>query len=699
MAETYSLDDVRKMGEQTYSLADVKAMKPAAVEAGQALNDIPRQLGLTARYGLEGLANTTQILTEPIRNALSNLATTTQSDSPLAMNRKAPAIAPLGQGVSSLLDKAGLPSPQTADERAVGDATRLVAGSGGLGAAARTATALPGMAGKAAEFLSANMPQQLSSAAGAGLAGGASREAGGSPLMQGAAALVGGVGAGMVPGAISGTVNAAKNAVFKMTPQQIDAQVSAVLGRSGVDYSQIPERARQVLREQVRDALNTGRELDPAAVRRLADFALVPGATPTRGMVSQNPVQVTREMNLAKIGANSSDEALQGLPLIQNRNNAALITRLNESGAAQGDTFRAGEQALGAINARDAALKSRVTGLYDQARGLYGGDIPIDRKPFIDNVFGALTKENRMAFLPKEIGDTLNAISSGNTPFTPQTVDMLKTMLATAARSSKDGNVQAAVKIARNALEATPLNVVSTGSTLPATAAQSAAINQGGAAANDFMRALDKARNAARGRFAWQESSRPVDAALGGAQPDKFVQQYVIGGSLADARAVAQNAPAAEVKNAILSHLKDKALNGAADEVGRFSQSAYNKALSAIGDRKLALFFSPEEIGQLRAAGRVASYMQTQPVGSAVNNSNSGALLIGKGYDAMKGLLDKIPGGQTFLTQPLTNIEIAIKNRQAQNIAPGLLMRQEPQPLGQGLLLPAIAYSGGLLAP
>jgi len=141
--------------------------------------------------------------------------------------------------------------------------------------------------------------------------------------------------------------------------------------------------------------------------------------------------------------------------------------------------------------------------------------------------------------------------------------------------------------------------------------------------------------------------------------------------------------------------LKEKALNGSADEVGKFSQSAYNKALNQIGDRKLSLFFSPEELNQLRTVGRVASYMQNQPVGSAVNNSNSGALLLGKGID----LLNKLPGGQTFLGQPLQNINVSIQQRAAQNVLPGLLATQPRQPMASGLLAPAAAFSGGLLAP
>lgn len=150
----------------------------------------------------------------------------------------------------------------------------------------------------------------------------------------------------------------------------------------------------------------------------------------------------------------------------------------------------------------------------------------------------------------------------------------------------------------------------------------------------------------------------------------------------------------AEVKDAILSHLKEKALSGASDEIGKFSQSAFNKAINQIGERKLALFFSPDEMAQLRMTGRVASYMQNQPVGSAVNNSNSGALLLGKGID----LLNKIPGGQTFIGQPLQNISISMQQRAAQNVAPGLLAAQPKQRLVPGLLSPAAAFGGGLLA-
>jgi hypothetical protein len=331
-------------------------------------------------------------------------------------------------------------------------------------------------------------------------------------------------------------------------------------------------------------------------------------------------------------------------------------------------------------------------------RGMAGGDLPLNRKPFVDNIYGDLTRSNRMAFFPKELSDTINQISSGNTPFTPQTVDMLKTMMATASRSSNDGNVRAAIKVARDALERTPVTLPPVGPGL-ATGAQAQVLRGATAQADDVLSAMNQARQAAAQRFSWQESARPIDAALNGAQPDTFVRQFVINGSLDDARAVAQNAPLDEVKNAILSHLKDKALNNAPSEVGKFSQSAYNSALKGIGDRKLALFFSPEELLQLRALGRAASYAQVQPVGSAVNNSNSGALLLGKGYDALMGLSDRLPVVGPMLVPPVRNIELSIRNRQVQNLAPGLLMPTQRRPAAASLLLPSAAAAGLLTAP
>jgi hypothetical protein len=113
----------------------------------------------------------------------------------------------------------------------------------------------------------------------------------------------------------------------------------------------------------------------------------------------------------------------------------------------------------------------------------------------------------------------------------------------------------------------------------------------------------------------------------------------VLDGDVVDAAAVAKSGNPAATKSAILTHLKDRALGGKPDEMGTFGAATYNKTLKDIGDDKLALFFSPEEIGELQRLGRVAQYMTLQPKGSAVNNSNSGALVLGAGIDALANVV------------------------------------------------------------
>lgn len=668
--------------------------KPAAVQAGSALNEIPRQVGLTARYGIEGLGNTAQIFTEPLR-MLQDKVLGTKSDT-------------AGHLATRFADWVGLPTPQSANERVVGDAARLMAGSAGIfGPAQAAAGKVGGVAGEVLKSIAAKPVSQLTASAGGGLAGGASREAGGSPLAQAGATLLGTVAGGVAPDAVMGV----GRRVQAMLPQQaskIEGKISLALKEVGVDWESVPASIRAQVVGDASKAMRTGGDLNADALRRLTDFRLT-NTTPTRGMLTLDPVQITREQNLAKIGANAGDDGLHGLAQLQNRNNSQLIRNLNSLGAGQGDEFAAGASSINRIAGQDAAMKQRVTGMYDAARNMPGGEIPVHRAELINNIYDRLAKENKMAFLPQEVASMLDEISLGqvkrggkafDVPFDAKALDNLMTTVATAQRGTKDGNVKAALNLVRQAIDDTPLQPVKTefGGNRMVTQAGADFLRKQDAQAGDYMGALNKAREAHRQRMSWQESAKPIQAALDGMEPDKYVQKFVIGGTLKDAETVANIGDKGAVRDALLAHMKGRALNNASDEVGKFSQSAFNKALDGIGERKLALFFSKDELTQLKANARAASYMQVQPVGAAVNNSNSGALVLGRGYDWLNAVASKFPMGKQLVVDPVRSIDISLAQRGAENYIPGLLT---PLPKQRPSIYfgPATAMGGLLAAP
>ena len=85
-------------------------------------DSIARQVGLTARYGLEGVGQVADIVGTPL-NMLINRATGSQLGTP-------------SQSMSNIATMLGLPQPQTNFERGIGNVTRAVAGipaTGGFG--------------------------------------------------------------------------------------------------------------------------------------------------------------------------------------------------------------------------------------------------------------------------------------------------------------------------------------------------------------------------------------------------------------------------------------------------------------------------------------------------------------------------------------------------------------------------------------
>ena len=150
-----------------------------------------RQLGLTARHAVEGVASIPNLVADPLALA---------SDKYLGTD-----FGSQTQNVSDALTRLGLPQPEGALERGVGGVSRAVSGAGSsvatgarmLKDVAKTGTdAMAKQAPSMGKFLTVEPTAQLGGAIGAGGASETAREMGASPAVQLGAGLVGGLAGG-----------------------------------------------------------------------------------------------------------------------------------------------------------------------------------------------------------------------------------------------------------------------------------------------------------------------------------------------------------------------------------------------------------------------------------------------------------------------------------------------------------------------
>lgn len=634
------------------------AIDPSRVQWDDAINNeqtisdtLARQAGLTARHIIEGGMSTIGLVSDPVAAGMNALFGT-----------EAHTAANTGKEVA---DWIGLPAPENATERVVGDMSKTLVGTGGLvkGVAKLAGKAASPVAHAVAENVAARPGLQAASAIGSAGAGGAVREAGGGEGAQLVALLAGGVAA---PGAVAlaGKVANTANAILaNPTSQQIDN----AMAQAGITLDKLPSAVQQAIRSDVAKALKTGNEVSPDALRRLADYRAV-GATPTRSNLTLNPVDVTHERNLAKIGANSSDPAAQQLAMNQNDNNASLIRGLNELGAdTADDAYTAGRKIISTLGERNTDVKSVIDGLYANARATNGRSAGLDSHFFTNRANDLLDESLLGGKLPADVRNLVNKAATGEMPLTVDVAEQLKTRIGDLQRATTDKAERMALGLVRKALDDTPL--------IPGQGIGQDAINAFNAARRTnakWMRIVDRTPSLASIRD--------------GVEPDKFVQTFITGNNVKASdlnalRKAVKHSPETmnAVRSQILAHLKNKALNGAADDVGNFSPVAFNKALKDIGREKLKVFFGDGDIEQLRAIGRVASYEKFQPAGSAVNNSNTAAATFSALVDKLinNGVVRKIPFGSAVVANPVQDVATAIGARNALNTGRALVLEPE----------------------
>lgn len=438
------------------------------------------------------------------------------------------------------------------------------------------------------------------------VAGGAVTGALAVPIVEGLV-KAGGAAVNSVAKFIKGLPNRLSN---KATQQTIEQTLTLELKKQGMNWGDLPKQMRDAMVLETQKALKSGGKIDKEAVKRIADFGQL-GMKPTRGQVTRDPLQFSTERNLAKM------EVGQPLARRFDEQNKQLIENLSVARTAARspavDDYDAGQRIIKALQETDDQIKVGVDKLYTAARDEIGRAAPLDTKTFSEAANLKLDEGMLGHYVPPEIRNILNDVSSGKIPLNVDTMVRIDQVLSKAQRAAGDSPQSVAIGKIREALHDTPVQ---------------------SEVGEEAIKAFDMARQAARKRFERIESIPALADLLKNkaVPPEDFVNAYVIRGSVDDVKKLMTELPPGarrDVRGAVIDWLKRQAVSGV-DETATFSQAAYNKALDKIGERNLKSIFSddPHIMGQLRRIGRVAANVQKAPVSAGVNYSSSATALM-----------------------------------------------------------------------
>lgn len=660
-------------------------------------SELKRQAGLTGRYLLEGGGSIFDLLAQPVRAGLNvavvppvvkglNLLLPEQYEVP--QDYQIPEMS-IGQYAA---DIAGLPKPQTGLERVVGEASKGLAavGTGGILGQVSAPTTTVGKGIQTA--LTESMPTQLTAGAGAGAGSQIAEEAG---TGAGTQAIVGLAGALVAPSAatkitkpvsnvtkkLQETVSKATN--VKQVDDSIDNVLNNVLENNNIKYDELSEGVISSVKNDIKNAMKINPNISESALKRLVDYRIT-GATPKQGTVTLDPALITQEKNIAKLGANSQDPLAQRLARLEDENNRILISNLNDLGASKSlEPQIAGQQLFNKFKTIADRNDEIINSLYNQVKTSEGKFAQFDKDIFYKNTMSDLKDNLAEEFLPSQIKSYIDRIKKGDLDLNVATAAQLKSIIAKSMRTpTLDGNIKNALGIVRNNLEKVPLK-------------------SGQRLGEEALNAEKAARKYTYEYKKLEESIPALKAIRKDVSPDTFFDKYILKADTAQLERTLQQADTETkqlIKDNVLGVLKNKATNNAPDEVAKISGVQLDKALKALGTKKLNLLFSKDEIAQLKAIANVARYEQFIPRGAAVNVSNTASgiynLLERAGQSAVLG---RIPAGRALIGEPAQNIVLSRQAQNVQDIARSLGLASGLQPKTTKELLAPYLSTMGLL--
>ena len=387
--------------------------------------------------------------------------------------------------------------------------------------------------------------------------------------------------------------------------RDLDLYLAKQAQEAGIDWTRMPERIRESLREATRRATSVTGELPAEAVRNrmLSESQQLPQLT--LGQATRDPMQFSRE-------ANSPDEGLRALFGDQRNAATSRLKGLAEGFGPQRTPYELGDRIGSEIAGQAKTRRDGIQALYDAFKDDAAGYHKLKNTPdFVKAALAELKTQQQFNDLPKTFRDQLmNLEREGG-----------KLSIRDAAQMWKNINSY------YSTTNGTPVGAAL--GTLKKEAAKllDEAKFDGTARGADSIARFQAANAERRLMGQWEESSSAI-AELSKKNPrvaaEAIFGKYVMSGSVDDFSGLWKTLPAPvrqDVKRAFVDRVSDMAMNNFGSNATRAGDAA--NLLRKFPKEKLSQMFQPEELKSLRNTLEYLRLISEAPPGNFVNRSHS----------------------------------------------------------------------------
>jgi hypothetical protein len=233
-----------------------------------------------------------------------------------------------------------------------------------------------------------------------------------------------------------------------------DAVIARAAAEAGQSIDDIPQSVLYQLRAQAQHALSQNQTLDTAAALRKADFEAI-GLQPLLGQITRDPMQFAREKNLRGIAG-------AGEPIAARLAGQTEGLSRTLGGFAQGadEAFAGGQKIARGLGSIDARARGVVDDAYNAARDSAGRYVDLDNVGFVKAANDALDEGMLGHYLPAQVRNMLNDVSTGKIPLNVNTAVQMDSVLsarsAAHCRQSAKPWAQFVTRSIARALQTTP---------------------------------------------------------------------------------------------------------------------------------------------------------------------------------------------------------------------------------------------------